>query len=144
MSGESVITTLTQNVSSVFIMRGYLRSNAQNRHPFHHLPRKARAACAQSLTLWQQATTEITQRDHSITACSRHLHMVLFFAHIPFVVNRAFNATPAERLQQCHYRRQSYQNVPPKVGQPLSYTGVARFNFNAHKTGSGSISGLLV
>jgi len=26
--------------------------------------------------------------------------MVLFFAHIPFVVNRAFSATPAERLQQ--------------------------------------------
>ena len=25
---------------------------------------------------------------------------VLFFAHIPFVVNRTFNATPAERLQQ--------------------------------------------
>jgi len=25
---------------------------------------------------------------------------VLFFAHIPFVVNRAFNATPTERLQQ--------------------------------------------
>jgi len=25
---------------------------------------------------------------------------VLFFAHIPFVVNHTFNATPAERLQQ--------------------------------------------
>jgi len=25
---------------------------------------------------------------------------VLFFAHIPFVVNRTFNATPTERLQQ--------------------------------------------
>jgi len=24
---------------------------------------------------------------------------VLFFAHIPFVVNRTFNATPTERLQ---------------------------------------------
>jgi len=29
----------TNSVSSVFIARGYLRSNAQNRHPFHHLPR---------------------------------------------------------------------------------------------------------
>ena len=28
----------TSSVSSVFIARGYLRSNAQNRHPFHHLP----------------------------------------------------------------------------------------------------------
>jgi len=26
------------SVSSIFIARGYLRSNAQNRHPFHHLP----------------------------------------------------------------------------------------------------------
>jgi len=37
--------------------------------------RKARAACAQSFTLWQQATIEITCHDHSIVACSRHLHM---------------------------------------------------------------------
>jgi len=28
----------TSGVSGVFIARGYLRSNAQNRHPFHHLP----------------------------------------------------------------------------------------------------------
>jgi len=39
-------------------------------------------------------------RDHSIIACSRHIYMVLFFAHIPFLVNCAFNATPTERLQQ--------------------------------------------
>ena len=32
----------TGSVSSVFITRGYLRSNAQNRHPFHHLPWLAR------------------------------------------------------------------------------------------------------
>jgi len=56
--------------------------------------------CA-SIALWQQATIEITRHDHSIIACSRHMYMVLFFAHIPFVVNRAFSATPAERLQQC-------------------------------------------
>jgi len=38
---------------------------------------------------------EITHHDHSIIACSRHIYMVLFFAHIPFVVNHAFqhNAT---------------------------------------------------
>jgi len=66
----------------------------------HCCVRKARAASAQSFTLWQQATIEITCRDHSIIACSRHIYMVLFFAHIPFVVNRTFNATPTERLQQ--------------------------------------------
>jgi len=31
----------------------------------------------------------------------RATYVVLFFAHIPFVVNRAFNATPTEKLQ--HY-----------------------------------------
>jgi len=34
--------------------------------------RKSRAACAQSFAPWQQATIEITRRDHSIIACSRH------------------------------------------------------------------------
>jgi len=29
----------TSNGSSVFIARGYLRSNTQNRHPFHDLPK---------------------------------------------------------------------------------------------------------
>jgi len=61
---------------------------------------KARAAKCASFTLWQQATIEITRRDHSIIACSCNIYMVLFFAHIPFVVNRTFNATPPERLQQ--------------------------------------------
>jgi len=61
--------------------------------------RKSRAACAQSFALWQQATIEITRHDHSIIACSRHIYVVLFFAHIPFVVNHTFNATPAESLQ---------------------------------------------
>ena len=43
--------------------------------------RKARTACAQSFTLWQQATKEITRRDHSIIACSCHKYIwVLFFA----------------------------------------------------------------
>ena len=63
--------------------------------------RKSRAACAQSFAPWQQATIEITRRDHSIIACSRHIHIFLFFAHIPFVVNHTINVTPPERLQQC-------------------------------------------
>jgi len=54
---------------------------------------KSRVACAQSFALWQQATIEITRRDHSI-ACSRHIHIFLFFAHILFVVNHTINTTP--------------------------------------------------
>ena len=54
---------------------------------------KARAAYAQSFALWQQATLEFTFDDHSIIACSRHVHTVFFFTHIPFVVNHTINAT---------------------------------------------------
>jgi len=44
--------------------------------------RKSRAVSAQSFTLWQQATIEITRRDHSIIACSRHIYMgVILRAH---------------------------------------------------------------
>ena len=53
---------------------------------------KARAACAQSFALWQQATILIMRRNHSVIACSRHIYVVLFFTHIPFVVNHTFNA----------------------------------------------------
>ena len=52
--------------------------------------RKAQAACAQSFTLSQQATIEFTCHDHSVIACSHHIYILLFFAHIPFVVNRTF------------------------------------------------------
>jgi len=65
---------------------------------------KAWAACAQSFTLWQQATTEIMRQiaPQSLNCClfTPHIYMLLFFAHIPFVVNHTFNATPLERLQQ--------------------------------------------
>jgi len=33
-------------------------------------------------------------------ACSRHIHVFLFFTHIPFVLNHTINATPPERFQQ--------------------------------------------
>ena len=61
---------------------------------------KARAASAQSFTLWQQVTVKITCHDHSIIACSCHVYMSVILGHIPFVVNRTFNATPPERLRQ--------------------------------------------
>jgi len=52
-----------------------------------------------------QALLEVTHQDHSIgitlLLLVRATHIwALFFAHIPFVVNRTFNATPMERLQQ--------------------------------------------
>ena len=94
---------------------------------FYCCDRKARAAYAQSFALWQQATIEFTCHDHSsrtlllrsvvhIVSIGRaskprslfyclfapHICVVLFFTHIPFVVNHTINATPPERLQ--HYQ----------------------------------------
>jgi len=67
---------------------------------------KTRGPSAQSFTLWQQATIEITRRDHSYLLFAPHVRIwVLFFAHIPFVVKRTFNATLTERLQ--HYQSNS-------------------------------------
>ena len=37
--------------------------------------RKTRAASVQRFTLWYQATIEITQRDHWIVPCSRHIYL---------------------------------------------------------------------
>jgi len=48
--------------------------------------------------------TASNHRDRSIIACSHHIYVVLFFAHIPFVVNRTFNTTPMKRLQQRYPR----------------------------------------
>ena len=73
---------------------------ARHSHPVHSTILLRSESSARSFAPWQQATTEITWHDHSVIACSRHIYLVLFFAHIPFVVNHTFNATPPERLQQ--------------------------------------------
>ena len=62
--------------------------------------RKSRAAYAQSFALWQQATIEFTCHDHSIIACSCHIHIFLFFTHPVRGESHTINATPPERLQQ--------------------------------------------
>jgi len=62
--------------------------------------RKARAASAQSFTLWQQAAIDIMRRNHSIIACLHHIYMRIVLRAYPVVVKRTFNATRTERLQQ--------------------------------------------
>jgi len=48
----------------------------------HFCHQKARTACAQSFTLWQQATIEFTWRNHSIIGYSNHIYMgVVLCAH---------------------------------------------------------------
>jgi len=53
------------------------------------------------ITLYGRHCTLIGRCHHTNYACSRHRYN-LFFAHIPFVVNRVFSAKPAEWLQH-HY-----------------------------------------
>jgi len=72
-------------------------------HICHCCDEKSQVAFAQSFALWQQATIEITRRDHYY--CLFVPHIVFFFTHIPFVVNRTFNATPPERLQHHQHNR---------------------------------------
>jgi len=62
----------------------------------YYCDQKAQVASAQNFTLQQQATIEITQLLLVRTTYIR----VLFFAHIPFVVNRTFSTKPTKRLQQ--------------------------------------------
>ena len=66
----------------------------------YYYDRKSRAACAQSFVPWQQATIEIMLTISLTIACSCPHMMVLFFTHIPFVVNYTINATPPESLQK--------------------------------------------
>ena len=88
--------------------------------------RKAQAACTQSFTLWQPATINLIRHNHAVYSLviifnRSHLSIckdaaitilllaratyiwVLLFAHILFVADHTFNATPTERLQQIYY-----------------------------------------
>jgi len=85
--------------------------------------------CDRKGRVWQQATIEIMRRNHSSHTLIilfnrsqansgrdytpqyvRASYMwVLFFAHIPFVVDRTFNVTPTERLQ--HWLKNSGSKI---------------------------------
>ena len=56
-----------------------------------------------------------TQRSLYYCLFVLHICMVLFFTHIPFVVNHTINATPPERLQQWHTTKQ-YQTFSDIAG----------------------------
>ena len=99
----------------------------QFRKPWLCCDRKSRAACAQSFAPWQQARIEImlaislrvclslrsiVHKSISAVSTSQSLLlllaratyiMMLFFTHIPFVVNHTINATPPETLQQYYH-----------------------------------------
>jgi len=62
--------------------------------------KKARAASAQSFTLWQQVTIEITWWDHSIIAYWHHMCMGIALNARTVWVNRTFSTIPIEGLQK--------------------------------------------
>jgi len=68
-------TTLTGKSRCMKMNEGYQQVYLFRYHWRWCCDRKSRAAYAQSLALWQQATIEFTCHDHSIIACSRHIYV---------------------------------------------------------------------
>jgi len=67
--------------------------------------------CGSKLQWWTHAMV------NSNIACLCHIFLwLLFFAHIPFVVNRTFIATPTERLQQ--------KELKPPLGTNRVFSGL--------------------
>jgi len=71
------------NRSTCSSLTVFMYRNAKDKEVyFMYDDQKAWTASVQSFTLWQQAITEITLRDHSIIACSRPLYIgVVLCAH---------------------------------------------------------------
>ena len=112
MIKPSLMSLLHMMQLLIFITRTLFRKcGAFRNQQYFCCDRKARAGSSQSFTLWQQATIEITRRDNFVIACSRHIYIwVLFFAYIPFVVNRTFNANrevATLSIKQMHEHRKS-------------------------------------
>jgi len=63
--------------------------------------RKARAGSAQSFTLWQQATVDVTRRDHYVIDCSSHMHSGAIHRKHP-VRGESHIQSPADREVATH------------------------------------------
>jgi len=74
--------TTVRSIASPPRCAGKIKEGVARTRRYHCCDRKARAACAQSFALQQQARIEITRHDHSVFACSRHIYMgVILRAH---------------------------------------------------------------
>ena len=75
LSNDSMMP-LRMNLTATFTLVGCVSSSEMNlRKSWLLLRSKSPSGMWQSFTLWEEATIEITRRDHSIIACSRHVHM---------------------------------------------------------------------
>jgi len=87
-----------------------LHTVAANNNRVHPTRSLSSLPSGRKISCWPgaQALLEVTHQDHSIgitlLVLLRATYIwVLLFAHIPFVANRAFNATPTKRLQQSYF-----------------------------------------
>jgi len=90
LGGKSVLFFFGKTFRSVTCLTVVLRSEIPS------------GICAKLRTV--AASNNRVQQPRSLYYClfAPHVCMVLFFTHIPFVVNHTFNSTPPERLQQLH------------------------------------------
>jgi len=84
VSTSNVVTHIPPDTEEVYLREEILslRPKSSRQHwtlgRCRSCDRKSRAACAQSLVLWQQATIEFTCHDHSVIACSCHIYVCCY------------------------------------------------------------------
>jgi len=75
-------------------------SKQQEQQEFTCHDHSSRTLLLRSIVDIVSITRDYTPRSLYYCLFGPHICRVLFFRHIPFVVNHTFNATPPERLQQ--------------------------------------------
>ena len=85
--------------------------------------RKARVACARSFTLWQQATVVSSHAAITLLLLVRATYIYGCCSSRTFRSNRAFSATPAERLKQMLETTHSFLRIGKKI---KSFTAAKR------------------
>jgi len=72
-------------------------------------------------------------RDHSIIACSHHVYILLFFAHILFVVNHTFNTTVEVATTSPYFHNEPHQShILCEIAEPgTTFTSWSQHHFVA-------------
>ena len=95
----SLLFIMNRTNRTFFLWRLHL---AQSSHPGHSTillrPESLSGKCTMLLTVAATNNRDHLSRSLYLLVCATYI-WVIFFAHILFVVNRTFNATPTERLQ---------------------------------------------
>jgi len=88
----------------------------------HCCDRKSQATSAQSFTLWQQATIEMTRRDRSVIACSHHRYMGVILHAPPVRGESRIQRISMEKLQHHnHHECTEYQQPWASGPMPMDF-----------------------